>query len=78
MNTLFLAALSPLVKIGGPLTSWLISLALIAVGVIFVVWIVSKFAGPPSIPQEFRWVIWIVVAIALLVAIFAALGIGLP
>lgn len=73
-----LAHLTPIVQIGGPLTSWLISLALLAFLVIFVVWLVSKFAGPPSIPEQFRWIVWIIVAIALLVLIFAALGISLP
>ncbi len=73
-----IAALTPLVHVGGPLTDWLISLALIAILVWFVVWLVTKFAGPPSIPQGARWVIWLVVAIALLVFVFAALGIRLP
>jgi hypothetical protein len=76
--SLILAALSPIVQVGGPLTNWLISLALIALIVWFVVWIVTKFAGPPSIPQGFAWVIWIVVGIALLIFLFAALGIALP
>jgi hypothetical protein len=74
-----LIALAPLVNVGGSqLLGWLLSLAIIAVIIWFVVWLVSKFAGPPSIPEPFRWVIWIVVAIALLLFLFAALGIRLP
>lgn len=74
-----LSVLVPLVNVGGSaVLSWLLSLAIIAALVWFVVWLVTKFAGPPSIPEPFRWVIWLVVAIALLVFIFAALGIRLP
>lgn len=77
MNTL-LAVLHPFVTVGtGGLLSWLITLLIIAVVVTFVVWIVSKVAGPPVIPEPFRWIIWIVVAIALLVFIFASLGIAI-
>lgn len=76
MNTLL--ALAPIVSAGGPLTSWLITLLIIAVAVSFVVWIVTKFAGPPTVPEPFRWIIWLVVAIALLVFVFAAMGIRLP
>lgn len=80
MNTLtLLAAIRPLFEVGGSvILGWLLTLVLIAVIVSFVVWLVSKFAGPPSIPEPFRWVVWVVVAIALLIFIFAALGIGLP
>ncbi len=80
MNTLLalLAAFAPIVHVGGPLTSWLISLAIIIGIVLLIVWIVTKFAGPPSIPEPFRWIIWLVVAIALLVFIFAAFGVALP
>lgn len=77
MNTL--AVLAPIVPVGGSsILSWLITLAIIAGIVIFIVWLVSKFAGPPSIPEPFRWIIWVVVAVALLLFIFAALGIHLP
>lgn len=86
MNLLFLkflaptlAVLQPLFRPGGSvILGWLLTLVLIAAIVIFVVWLVTKFAGPPSIPEPFRWVIWVLVAIALLVFIFAALGIGIP
>lgn len=72
-------AIAPLVKIGGSiLLSWVATLAIIAGLVIFVVWLVSKFAGPPRIPEPFRWIIWLIVAIALIIFIFAALGIRLP
>lgn len=74
-----LAHLSPIVNIGGSLIlSWLLTLVIVAVIVSFVVWLVSKFAGPPSIPEPFRWIIWVLVAIALLVLIFAALGVTIP
>lgn len=77
MNTL--AVLAPIVSVGGSsILSWLITLAIIAGIVIFIVWLVSKFAGPPSIPEPFRWIIWVAVAVALLLFIFAALGIHLP
>lgn len=79
MNALITIALGPLVNVGGStILSWMITLAIIAGLVIFVVWLVSKFAGPPSIPEPFRWIIWLVVAIALLIFVFAALGIRLP
>jgi hypothetical protein len=73
-----LAALKPIVQVGtGGLLSWLITFLIIAAVVTFVIWIVSKFAGPPSIPEPFRWIIWVIVAIALLVFVFAALGIAI-
>ncbi len=78
MNTLALLAMAPIVTVGGPLTSWLISLAIIVGIVLLIIWLVTKFAGPPSIPEPFRWVIWLVVAIALLLFVFAAFGVRLP
>lgn len=78
MNTLILA-MAPLVPVGGSVVlSWLLTLAIIAGIVIFIVWLVTKFAGPPVIPEPFRWIIWVVIAIALVIFIFAALGIHLP
>jgi len=75
----FVLALAPIVNVGGSaILGWLLTLAVIAAIVIFVVWLVTKFAGPPVIPEPFRWIIWVVVAIALLIFIFAALGIHLP
>lgn len=77
MNSLL--ALGPVVNVGGSLLlSWLLTLVIIAGIVIFVVWVVTKFAGPPSIPEPFRWILWVIVAVALLVFIFAALGVHLP
>lgn len=74
----FLCFIHPVVTVGtGGLLSWLLTLLLIAVIVTFVVWLVTKFAGPPSIPEPFRWIIWVVVAIILLVFICAALGIAI-
>jgi hypothetical protein len=79
MNALFLALLAPVVAPGGSaILGWLLTLCIIAVIVWFVVWLVTKFAGPPVIPEPVRWVIWVIVAIALLIFIFAALGIKLP
>lgn len=77
MNTLL--ALAPLVNVGGSLLlSWLVTLLLIAVVVWFIVWIVTKFAGPPNIPEPFRWIIWVIVGIALLIFVFAAFGMRIP
>lgn len=74
-----LSVLQPITQPGGSvLLGWLITLVLIAVVVWFVVFLVTKFAGPPTLPEGARWIIWLVVAIALLVFIFAALGIHLP
>lgn len=74
-----LLALAPIVNVGGSaILGWVLTLAIIAAIVYFVVWLVTKFAGPPIIPEPMRWIIWIVVAVALLIFIFAALGIHLP
>lgn len=74
-----LAVLAPIVNVGGSaILGWLLTLAIISVIVYFVVWLVTKFAGPPTIPEPLRWIIWVVAAIALLIFIFAALGIRLP
>lgn len=81
MNSLFysLLAVGPPINVGGSaILSWLLTLVIIAAIVWFVVWIVTKFAGPPAIPEPLRWVIWVLVAIGLLVFLFAALGIRLP
>lgn len=78
MNLITLA-LAPLVNVGSSaLLSWLLTLLIIAVTITFIVWMVTKFAGPPSIPEPFRWVIWVIVAIALLIFLFTALGVKLP
>lgn len=77
MSTL-LAVLHPFVQVGtSGLLGWLITLVIIAAGVYFVVWLVSKFAGPPSIPEPMRWIVWTIVAIVLIVFIFAGLGISI-
>ncbi len=78
MNTL-LAVLTPLVTVGSSsILNWLITMVIIAATVWFVVFLVTKFAGPPSLPDPVKWVIWIVVAIGLLIFLFSALGIALP
>ncbi len=72
-------ALAPLVSVGGSVVlSWLLTFVLIAAIVWFVVWIGTKLAGPPVIPEPMRWVVWCLIIIALLVFLFAALGIHLP
>ncbi len=81
MNTI--AVLRPIFRISsqegttGGLIDWLITFVVIAAVVSFVVWLVTKFAGPPVIPEPFRWILWVIVAIALLVFIFASLGIAI-
>lgn len=76
---LSILAVAPLINVGGSvLLSWLVTLVIIAVIITFIVWIVTKFAGPPSIPEPFRWILWVIVAIALLLFLFAALGVRLP
>ncbi len=74
-----LLALQPIFTPTGhsPLLGWLLTLVIVACIVCFVVWLVTKFAGPPNIPEPFRWVIWVVVAIALLIFIFAAVGVSI-
>lgn len=74
-----LAQLKPLVNVGGSvLLSWAVSFLIIAAVVSFIVWLVTKFAGPPSIPEGARWIVWVIVGIALLIFIFMAFGIGIP
>jgi hypothetical protein len=73
------AEIHPWINVGGSqVLSWLLTLGFIAALVIFVIWLVSKLAGPPSVPEPFRWIIWLVVIMALLIFLFAALGIRLP
>lgn len=73
-----LAEIRPFVHVGSSgLLSWLISLLILAVAVTFIIWLVSKFAGPPNIPEPFRWIIWVVVGIALLILILGAFGVAL-
>lgn len=76
MNTFALLAAIPHL-VASPLLNLLITLLLVAIVVSFVVWVVTKFAGPPNIPEPFRWIIWLIVAIALLVFIFWCFGIAI-
>lgn len=72
-------ALAPLVNIGDSvILSWLLTFVLIAAIVWFIVWVVTKFAGPPVIPEPVRWIVWTLVIIALLIFVFAALGLHIP
>ena len=73
-----LLAFAPIVIVGGPLTSWLVSVAIVIGIVLLIVWLVSKVFGPPSIPEPFRWIAWLIVGIALLIFVFAAFGLRLP
>jgi hypothetical protein len=78
MTSLLAFNVHPFVSVGtSGLLSWLVTLLIIAVVVTFVVWLVTKFAGPPSIPEPMRWIVWVIVAIALLLFIFASLGIAI-
>jgi ABC-type multidrug transport system permease subunit len=73
------AEIHPWINVGGSqVLSWMLTLGLIAAIVFFVYWLVAKLVGPPTIPDPFRWIIWLVVIIALLIFLFAALGIRLP
>lgn len=74
-----LALIGPLFHAGSSvILSWMLTFILIAAVVCFVIWLVTKLAGPPVIPEPFRWIVWALVIIALVIFIFAALGIGLP
>lgn len=75
--SIFLSELHPLSVGASPLLSWLITLLVLVVVVSLAVWLVSKFAGPPNIPEPARWIIWVIAAIALLVFIFAMLGVSI-
>ncbi len=76
--TNIILAIEPIVRLArSPLLNWLMSLAVLAFVVCFIVWLVSKFAGPPNIPEPFRWIIWVVVGIALLILILGAFGVAL-
>ncbi len=78
-----IAAIAPFIDpsdVGGSkILAWVLTLALIAGGILFVIWAVTKLVGgPPSVPEPFRWIIWVLVAILLLVVLFAGMGIHLP
>lgn len=75
----FLAVMQPLVQPGGSvLLGWAITILIIMVVVSLIVWAVTKVIGPPSVPEQFKWVIWAIVIIGVIVFVFAALGIGIP
>lgn len=76
MNTL-IATLSPIYTPAGhsPLLGWLLTVIILCVVVWVVVWGATKVLGPPNIPEPVKWILWVVVAIALLIFIFAAFGI---
>ena len=63
MNTSpILAALKPLVEIGNSvLLSWFVTLVIVAAITSCVVWLITKVAGPPSIPENARWIVWVIV-----------------
>lgn len=72
-------AIAPLFTPGGSLLlGWMLTFALIAGVVLFVIWLTTRFAGPPALPDWAKIIIWIIVAVALLLFIFAALGIKIP
>ncbi len=75
-----LTVLQPFINLGSSHSSilnWLITLIILAISVCFIVWLVTKFAGPPNIPEPFRWIIWLIVGVVLLVIICAAFGVSL-
>lgn len=77
MNTLL--ALAPLVAPGGSvLLGWLLTFVLIAAVVCGIVWLATRFLGPPVLPEPARWVLWVVIAIGLVLFIFSAFGLRLP
>lgn len=72
-------ALAPLVSVGGSvLLSWLVTFLIIAAVVLFVVWLASKFLGPPNIPPPWTWILWCIIAIGLVLFIFSAFGVRIP
>ncbi len=74
-----LAVLQPIFSPEGhsSLLAWVLSLLFLAIVVSVIVWAATKVLGPPNIPDPWRWILWIVVAIALLILVFAAFGISL-
>ncbi len=80
MNTLTtIAVLAPIVNVGGSsVLSWLLTVLIIVATVLIIIWLVTKVIGPPNIPEQFRWIMWIVVAIGLLIFLFSAFGVHLP
>lgn len=79
MNALLPLALAPLINVGGSqLLSWLVTLVIIGGFVYFIVWCLTKFLGPPNIPEPVKWVLWIIAAIILFIFIFAAFGLRIP
>lgn len=76
---LLLAALQPFFRPGGSiLLGWLLTFALIAAVFLFVVRLFTKIIGPTNIPENFRWIAWLIILVGLLIFVFAALGIGIP
>lgn len=72
-------ALAPLFTPGGSvILGWILTFALIAFLFIFVVWLFTKIIGPPNIPENFRWIAWVVILVMLLLIVAAAFGIHIP
>lgn len=80
MNTLTtIVALAPLVNVGGSmLINWLLTMVLIVGTFLVLVWCLTKIIGPPNIPENFRWILWCIVAVGLIIFLFAAFGVHLP
>ena len=72
-------ALAPFLTPGGSvILGWVLSLALIALIFIFVVWLFTKIIGPPNIPEQFRWIAWVVILVMLLLMVASAFGLHIP
>lgn len=72
-------ALAPLIDVGGSvLLSWVVTLVIIAGFVWFIVWCLTRFLGPPNIPEPIKWILWVIASIILFIFIFAAFGLKIP
>lgn len=72
-------ALAPFFTPGGSvILGWVLTFALVAFIFLFIVWLMTKLIGPPNIPEQFRWILWIITAIALMIFLFLAFGVRIP
>jgi hypothetical protein len=77
MNTLLV--LAPLVTPGGSvILGWLLTFVLVAAIIIGIIYLATRILGPPTFPEPVRWVLWTIIAIGLIVFLFAAFGLRLP
>lgn len=57
---------------------WVLTFLLVAAVFLLIVWLMTKIIGPPNIPEQFRWILWVVVAVGLLIFVFLAFGVKIP